>query len=131
LPSGGGGKPAIPKRNHKLAGRYNLTVSDHHIIVYTTLHKWLIKMSASLLKVGVREFRTHLQQYILMSSPVSITRHGETVGYYIPTKIHSEKSDVDGLKLAAAKLENLLAEHGVTEEELLSDFEELKRGNKK
>lgn len=88
-------------------------------------------MSASLLKVGVREFRTHLQQYILMSSPVSITRHGETVGYYIPTKIHSEKSDVEGLKLAAAKLENLLSEHGVTEEDLLSDFEELKRGNKK
>ena len=58
----------------------------------------------ALLKVGMREFRAHLQQYILTSSPVAITRHGETVGYYIPTKSHAENSDIDALKQAAMKL---------------------------
>ncbi len=76
-------------------------------------------MTATVLKVGMREFRMHLQQYILTSSPVAITRHGETVGYYIPTKSHAEKSDINSLKQAATKLDKLLAEYGVTQEELI------------
>ena len=85
----------------------------------------------ALLKVGMREFRAHLQQYILTSSPVAITRHGETVGYYIPTKSHAENSDIAALKQAAMKLDNLLSEYGLSEKELFSDFQELKSGNKK
>ena len=79
-------------------------------------------MTATVLKVGMREFRTHLQQYVLTSSPVAITRHGETVGYYIPTKTHAKESDINGLKQAATRLDMLLAEYGVTEEELFADF---------
>jgi hypothetical protein len=83
-------------------------------------------MTTSVLKVGMREFRAHLQQYILTSSPVAITRHGETVGYYIPTKGHREKSDITALKQASANLDRLLVEYGVTEEELFADFRKLK-----
>ena len=37
------------------------------------------------LKVGMREFRDKLATYLLESeSPVAITRHGDTVGYFIP-----------------------------------------------
>jgi PHD/YefM family antitoxin component YafN of YafNO toxin-antitoxin module len=75
----------------------------------------------------MREFRANLQQYLLMSSPVSITRHGETVGYYIPTRTHSEEaSDLYSLKQAAAKLDQLMAAHGITEEAIVSEFKELK-----
>jgi hypothetical protein len=84
----------------------------------------------ALLKVGMREFRTHLQQYILNSSPVAITRHGETVGYYMPTKIHTENSDINALKQAAMKLDDLLSKYGISEKELFSDFQKLKTGNK-
>lgn len=87
-------------------------------------------MTATVLKVGMREFRTHLQHYILTSSPVAITRHGETVGYYIPTKSHSE-TDINSLKQAATTLDKLLAEYGVTTEELFVDFRALKSRNKK
>lgn len=83
-------------------------------------------MSATVLKVGMREFRAHLQQYILTSAPVAITRHGETVGYYIPTKSHAEVSDINALKQAATQLDQLLVEHGVTEEELFADFRKMK-----
>ena len=85
----------------------------------------------ALLKVGMREFRAHLQQYILTSSPVAITRHGETDGYYIPTKSHAENSDIDALKQAAMKLDSLLSEYRLSEKELFSDFQQLKSGNKK
>lgn len=88
-------------------------------------------MTATVLKVGMREFRAHLQQYVLTSSPVAITRHGETVGFYIPTKSHAEKSDIKTLKQAATKLDKLLAEYEVTEEELFADFRKLKSGKKK
>ena len=88
-------------------------------------------MAATVLKVGMREFRAHLQQYVLTSSPVAITRHGETVGYYIPTKSHAETSDINALKQAVTKLDQLLVEHGVTGEELFTDFKELRSRNKK
>jgi hypothetical protein len=57
-------------------------------------------MSTNVLKVGMREFRAHLPQYLLTAVPVAITRHGEIVGYYIPTRHHVEQ--------AAMALEKLL-----------------------
>jgi antitoxin (DNA-binding transcriptional repressor) of toxin-antitoxin stability system len=77
-------------------------------------------------KVGMREFREHLPQYLMASSPVAITRHGETVGYYIPTRHQPEKTELDALKKAAMHLEKLLVDHGITEEELLREFRSLR-----
>ena len=37
-------------------------------------------------KVGIREFRADLAEYIASSTPVAVTRHGQTVGYFIPTR---------------------------------------------
>ena len=87
-------------------------------------------MTAHVLKVGMREFRAHLPQYLLTAVPVAITRHGETVGYYIPTRHHIEKAEVDALKQAALALDQLLASHGVTEDELFSEFRALREGKK-
>ena len=87
-------------------------------------------MNATVLKVGVREFRAHLPQYILTSVPVAITRHGETVGYYIPTRHHIEKAELDSLKQAALTLEKLLVSHGVSEDELFLEFRALREGQK-
>lgn len=83
-------------------------------------------MTANVLKVGMREFRAHLPQYLLTSVPVAITRHGETVGYYIPTRHHIEIAELDTLKQAAQSLEKLLISHGVTEEELFQEFRTLR-----
>lgn len=39
------------------------------------------------LKVGIREFREKSASYLLESDvPVAITRHGDTVGYYVPAQ---------------------------------------------
>ena len=87
-------------------------------------------MNTNVLKVGMREFRSHLPQYLLTSVPVAVTRHGETVGYYIPTRHHAEKSALDDLKQAAHQLEKLLVLHGITEEELFAEFRALREGRK-
>jgi hypothetical protein len=85
-------------------------------------------MGANVLKVGMREFRAHLPQYLLTAVPVAITRHGETVGYYIPTRHHAEQAELDALKQAAMALEKLLVSHGETEEELFQEFRTLREG---
>ncbi len=37
-------------------------------------------------KVGIREFRENLADYLESKTPVAITRHGATIGIYVPTK---------------------------------------------
>lgn len=89
-------------------------------------------MSTNVLRVGIREFRAHLQQYLLTSSiPVAVTRHGETVGFYIPAHRHTEKTEIASLKQAALRFEKLLTSHGLTENELLSDFRALREGKRR
>lgn len=75
------------------------------------------------IKVGIREFRTHLPHYLLETGqPVAVTRHGETIGYFIPSRETKTGDDVAALKKAAARLDELLAAEGVSEEELISEF---------
>ena len=83
-------------------------------------------MNVELLTVGMREFRAHMPQYLLAPKPVAITRHGETVGFYIPAHHRPEKSEVEALKRAATQLDQLLLDKGVTEDELLSEFRDLR-----
>ena len=77
-----------------------------------------------LLKVGIREFRENLANYLLQSDkPVAITRHGDTVGYYLPAR--RNRSDVERarLKEAAARLQEMLLGEGITEDEIIADFQ--------
>lgn len=81
----------------------------------------------TIIKVGMREFRANLPQYLMTTSPVAVTRHGETIGFYIPARHHHEKAELDALKEAALNLEKLLLDSGATEEELFEDFRALRK----
>jgi hypothetical protein len=72
-------------------------------------------------KVGIREFRSGLAEYIAAETPVAVTRHGQTVGLFIPTNGQVDV-DVAALKNASAKLDRLLAAKRVDVEVLVSDF---------
>lgn len=88
-------------------------------------------MDTTIVKVGIREFREHLQQYLTTNSPVAVTRHGETIGFYIPARQqHPDKVQVAALKQAAEDLEKLLVQHRVTEEELFAEFRTLRKNAK-
>jgi len=72
-------------------------------------------------KVGIREFRTDLAEYIASSTPVAITRHGHTVGYFIPTQGQVD-ADITALKKASKALDQMLAAHSVSVEEVVAEF---------
>ena len=82
-------------------------------------------------KVGIREFRERLATFLEASGPVAITRHGETVGYYIPARPSKDAAHVAALRTAAAQLDALLAASGATEDELVNDFKEARRSRRK
>jgi PHD/YefM family antitoxin component YafN of YafNO toxin-antitoxin module len=74
-------------------------------------------------RVGIREFRDKLASYLLESdAPVAITRHGDTVGYYIPARPKRSESDRVALRAAAALWQAILAAEGIGEEEAVEDF---------
>jgi PHD/YefM family antitoxin component YafN of YafNO toxin-antitoxin module len=76
-----------------------------------------------LLKVGIREFRENLANYLLQSDkPVAITRHGDTVGYYLPARRKRSDAERAQLKEAAARLQEMLLGEGITEDEIIADF---------
>ena len=73
--------------------------------------------------VGIREFRENLAAYLLESdTPVAITRHGDTVGYYIPARRKRTEEERAALEEAAKRLADVLAAKGLTEDELVADF---------
>lgn len=72
-------------------------------------------------KVGIREFRADLAEYIASSTPVAVTRHGQTVGYFIPTQGQVD-ADLAALKKASDTLDQLLAAQGVDVEDVIADF---------
>ena len=75
------------------------------------------------LKVGIREFRSRLPHYLLETGqPVAITRHGETIGYYIPSRETEPIADIAALKAVAAKLDALLKSAQVDPEVMVADF---------
>ena len=79
-------------------------------------------------KFGIREFRSGLSEYIASETPVAVTRHGQTVGYFIPTHGKAE-ADIAALKKAAAELDRLLAAHAVDIDAVAIDFKAARKKN--
>lgn len=78
-------------------------------------------------KVGIREFRENLSSFLESKTPVSITRHGATIGIYVPTRPRPSQADLEALRVAGEKMQELIAAAGTSEEELMEDFKKLRR----
>lgn len=72
-------------------------------------------------RVGIREFRADLAEYIASSTPVAVTRHGQTVGYFIPTQGQID-ADLAALRKASKTLDRLLAAQSVAIDDVVADF---------
>ncbi|HEV3202203.1 MAG TPA: hypothetical protein VGZ73_30105 [Bryobacteraceae bacterium] len=82
--------------------------------------------------IGIREFRENLATYLLESNaPVAITRHGDTVGYFIPTRRKRTETERTALTEAAARFDELLTAKGVNEDELVADFKQWRAGKRR
>ena len=75
-----------------------------------------------LIHVGIREFREDMAQYLDSPVPVAITRRGLTVGYYFSAHDRIDEEELRTLKRAIEQLATLLAERGISEDEVVSAF---------
>lgn len=82
-------------------------------------------------RVGIREFRDNLATYLLEADrPMAITRHGHTVGLFIPTRRKRTDAEKAALHEANAKMQELLAAAGITEDEVIEDFKQWRRNER-
>lgn len=73
-------------------------------------------------KVGIREFRENLSGYLESNTPVAITRHGATIGIYVPTRPKPSQADLEALRVAGERMQELIAASGISENEIVADF---------
>ncbi len=84
-------------------------------------------MTAS--KVGIREFRAGLADFVDADSPVAVTRHGQTVGYFIPVK-QDRAADAAALRAAGEKLDALLQLTEAEVDEMVGEFKTLRKAKR-
>jgi len=78
-------------------------------------------------KIGMREFRENLAGYLESGTPLAITRHGETLGFYIPAQKRNRKAEIAAMRAAARELDEMIASWGATEDELMDEYKEIRR----
>jgi len=78
-------------------------------------------------RVGIREFRENLSSYLESKTPVAITRHGVTIGIYLPTRPKPSQAELEAFRIAGEKMQELIVAAGTSEEELMDDFKKLRR----
>jgi PHD/YefM family antitoxin component YafN of YafNO toxin-antitoxin module len=102
-------------------GEHNTEVNlDNGTLVYTMVRK---EPAMETLKIGIREFRDNLATYLLESeAPLAITRHGDTVGYFIPVRRKRSEAERAALKEASARWQEVLVSSGISEEGAVTDF---------
>jgi len=79
------------------------------------------------LKIGMREFRENLAGYLESGTPLAITRHGETLGYYVPAQKRNRKAELEAMRAAAKDLDAMIASWGASEDELIEEYKEIRR----
>lgn len=79
------------------------------------------------LRIGMRELREKLAEYLESSVPIEVTRHGQTIGFYIPVPKKPTQSERDALLEAGRRMQEEMARLGITEEELVTDFKAWRR----
>ncbi|MDR1187305.1 MAG: type II toxin-antitoxin system Phd/YefM family antitoxin [Bifidobacteriaceae bacterium] len=79
--------------------------------------------------VGVREFRAQIAGLIDGGEAVEVTRHGERVGIFLPITRAASRSPETFLRAGAA-VDQQLAELGLDPDELVAEFDQLRRPNR-
>ena len=78
-------------------------------------------------KVGVREFRHNFGAYAEADKPVAVTKHGRTVGFYIPVRRRPQAEDLISYRDAHEALQAWVRERGVSEDALVEEFDRLRK----
>jgi hypothetical protein len=74
-------------------------------------------------RVGVREFRDHATQYLGGDEVVAVERHGQPIGFYIPTGASRKESFTQALERLEQTVQRMLEETGLSEDQLSRLFD--------
>jgi antitoxin (DNA-binding transcriptional repressor) of toxin-antitoxin stability system len=77
--------------------------------------------------VGIREFRASLADYIETDAPVTITRHGQAVGLFVPLRRPSAE-DLQRIQAAAAEVRRAMPLSEAEVDEIVAEFDALRHG---
>ncbi|MFW6732802.1 MAG: prevent-host-death protein [Synechococcus sp.] len=78
-------------------------------------------------RVGIRELRARLASHLESATPLEVTRHGRTVGLYVPLPQQSDLNQRERLLEAGRLMQAELQRLGLTEKELAADFKAWRR----
>jgi antitoxin (DNA-binding transcriptional repressor) of toxin-antitoxin stability system len=73
--------------------------------------------------LGVREFRDRASQHLAAGEVLGIQSHGRLIGVYVPVKSPDPQKVADLARRLAAQVEQVSAETGLSEAELVELFE--------
>lgn len=79
------------------------------------------------LRIGMRELREKLSEYLESSVPIEVTRHGQTIGFYIPIPKKPSQSERDAMLEAGRRMQEELARLGISEDEVVADFQQWRK----
>jgi hypothetical protein len=82
---------------------------------------------AQLKAIGIKEFWEHFAQHLSGDTPLAITHHGLTIGYYIPMHQSVSATDLQTLEDATQRLQALLETRGIDPEDLINDYTTLRQ----
>jgi antitoxin (DNA-binding transcriptional repressor) of toxin-antitoxin stability system len=74
------------------------------------------------IRIGVRELREKLAECLESSEPIELTRHGRTIGFYVPVPASASQSSREALLAAGHRMDAELKRAGISEDEVLADF---------
>ena len=75
-------------------------------------------------RVGIRELRARLASHLESATPIEVTRHGRTIGFYVPLPEQVDLNDRERLLEAGRLMQAELQRLGLTEDELAADFQQ-------
>ena len=76
--------------------------------------------------VSTREFRAELAKYLESFEPLAISKHGRTIGYYIPAHDALDNLEINALERITQQLQTVLNAQGMTEDDVIAEFKRLK-----
>lgn len=74
------------------------------------------------IRVGVRELREKLGEYLESTVPIEVTRHGQTIGFFIPVPKTPGQSERASFLSAGQRMQEECMRLGISEDELVADF---------
>ena len=81
-------------------------------------------------RIGIRELRARLASHLESSTPIEVTRHGRTIGLYVPLPQQGNLSDRDKVLEAGRLMQAELERLGLSEDELSAGFKAWRNGHR-